>query len=1121
MRQLAYIMILTLNLAASGCVAGLFGDTGPSDYSVNVNDGSLDVDPNDVVTVTFSSAVDSSTVTAQTFFLMEVGPVNASVSKDAGANAMCSATVVCDPLDSRVLPPKVIDHSADGREHSNDSDMMPNTCYVACMRGIQYPYNPNDGWFFVPNSQRLFVTGQSSGMSYIDSVGSDLTDGATNIDRYGPFSIPFNTALDPTTITTDSVYIMDEDGNRISVHVSYDAASKRLIITPDSPLAQGKTYSLVVTDAVKFASGESFPGYSARFSTSSGASSYVSFGDSDTNIKPGGKINISPSAPAKLVFGEAMDGSTINGSTVTLLVNGVAVAANVSYDAATRTLIVTPVASIPSGATVSIVLGAIKTASGSYINGDATTTSSITFTKGTALNLSAMIPQNGADDADRNGITVPFVDDMDWSTISEGTFYLEDSQGNRVPGTIVIDQATKTVSFVPDYPLEPGAEYTLVISNKVTNAAGVSIGNVRSTFETRSGGTSFVQFNDSDSNVSDGGTITSVGPDNPIKLKFIEAMDASTINSNNVRVYVNNVLVSATVSYNAQTGEVTVTPDSEVPPGATLKVVLDGDIKTAGGDYIGGEARTDADITMTVSGSSEALFNLNLLDPSDGEINVGIDQQIAVPSLRLLTAEEQALYVTADNFVLRDDTSAIEGINIWYAGDAVVITPSGGNWKPSMLYTLTVSEPVAFHFSFTTAASVPAYSINSWKKVDGGNLDPLLAEFGAALDMIDLGIDGEAETIIGAPGSIGDSGAFYVFSGANDLTGVIPLPDYTYVGPDVASDAANLDIRLGQSVAFIDSIDGDGLPDIAVGAPDDHADGVPDTGSVFAFHGAGGTRMGSWDSTANMHLGESLVGRCNTVTDTFILASGYLGDGTTGGVSQLLHMDGFGEELNNWYESSAEGEEIGRDLACGNLDGSVDGSTEVLVGTVNLPGAVAVLMSDGAATEITTLNGADNDVFGSSVSVIGDVNNDGKDDFVVGAPGEGANGFIHVYSGSGVPGGITLLHSIEGEATAFPGGVTMFGSTVKGIGDVDKDGTPDFAVGVPLMGEFATGRVYIYSGADWSEITHMDGDEGNDTHFGAAIASGDVNGDGVIDIVVGAPMGSPQGVVYFYLGSLN
>ena len=129
--------------------------------------------------------------------------------------------------------------------------------------------------------------------------------------------------------------------------------------------------------------------------------------------------------------------------------------------------------------------------------------------------------------------------------------------------------------------------------------------------------------------------------------------------------------------------------------------------------------------------------------------------------------------------------------------------------------------------------------------------------------------------------------------------------------------------------------------------------------------------------------------------------------------------------------------------------------------------------------------GAVDDNFGTSVSTAGDVNGDGKADFIVGAyhadPG-GTNlaGSAYIYSGADG----SILYQKDG---GLPG--VIFGYSVATAGDVNGDGKADFIVGAFWAnpgGRADAGSAYVYSGADGSILYQKDGEAVGD-QFGISV----------------------------------
>ncbi|KAA3606654.1 MAG: hypothetical protein DWQ01_16680 [Planctomycetota bacterium] len=147
-------------------------------------------------------------------------------------------------------------------------------------------------------------------------------------------------------------------------------------------------------------------------------------------------------------------------------------------------------------------------------------------------------------------------------------------------------------------------------------------------------------------------------------------------------------------------------------------------------------------------------------------------------------------------------------------------------------------------------------------------------------------------------------------------------------------------------------------------------------------------------------------------------------------------------------------------------------------------------------------------LFGWALSSVEDVNGDGINEILIGAPSEsiwgtGFQGAVYLFSGHDGSQLLRVEGNWEGEA---------FGTSLSFLGDINGDGCPEFIVGTGSQSQSNPSKVYVISGCTGISVYEIQSPNLMDRFGFAVVSVDDLDGDLVRDFVVGAPDSSPNGV---------
>ena len=417
-------------------------DEPPTVIATTPSAGASDVSTDIQLEATFSEAMDPSTITADTFVLMQgTTPISGSVTFDAASN---TATF------------------------SPDTELDFDLVYTAT---ISSDVEDSGGTGLAEDHVWTFTTSENPSATPPTVVSTLPADDSIGVPLDTAVSATFSEAMDPATIST-TTFTLKRGATNVTGSVSLAAPTNTATFTPAGALLANTVYTATITTAAKDSSGTPLAAnYVWTFTTAATVAAPTVTSTTPINLATNVPNNVKPTA----TFSKAMNPATLTPTTFTLKQGTTNVVGLVTLDALTNTATFTPTAALLANTVYTATITTAATDLGgsplaaNYVWTFTTAVSVVapTVLSTTPLNLAIGVSIN-------NRPTATFSTAMDPATITNLTFTLK--QGLLpVTGTVTFNALTNTATFTPNSPLGVNLPYTATITTGAKDLAGTPL----------------------------------------------------------------------------------------------------------------------------------------------------------------------------------------------------------------------------------------------------------------------------------------------------------------------------------------------------------------------------------------------------------------------------------------------------------------------------------------------------------------------------------------------------------------------------------------------------------------------------------------------------------------------
>jgi hypothetical protein len=533
-----------LVLFGIGCGKEAVSVAPPTVVSVTPAGGAVSVPINQIISATFSEAVNPATITASTF----------TVSTPGGAVA------------------GTVSYTATGSvaTFTPNSPLAYNTVYTATITtGVANPLGiqlaTNYVWTFTA------ITPPPTVMTVVPA------NGATNVPVNQVLGVTFSEAMNPSTITSATLTLTSPTGAVTGV---VTASGSGATFTPTSALAYNTVYTATVTTGAQDLAGQPLASnYSWTFTTTSPPLAVV------TTVPFNAATGVPVSQVLTATFNEPVKCASLASPATTFIVTGpgtTAVAGTVSCSGAVATFTPTDDLAFNTVYTATITTGAQSLAGIPLGSNHVSTFRTLpaptppTVISTVAADLATNVPINQA-------VSATFSVAMTASTINSSTFLLTGPGSTPVAGVVTYVAAGSVATFTPNAPLASSTLYTATITTGTEDLAGTALAqNYVFTFTTGAA----VVVPPTVVTTTPLPAATGVPLTQTVSATFSQAMNAATINSSTFTLTgPGNTPVAGLVAYAAIGNTLTFTPTANLTAGALYTATI-----TTGAQNLAGTA---------------------------------------------------------------------------------------------------------------------------------------------------------------------------------------------------------------------------------------------------------------------------------------------------------------------------------------------------------------------------------------------------------------------------------------------------------------------------------------------------------------------------------------------------